>query len=381
VEQQADRQLPARLTRARVATAVATPLLAVVTALVLGAVIILVTGGAPLLAYRGLWEGAFGSARAISDTLVATNPYILGGLAVALAFKGGLFNIGGEGQILVGALCSVWVGYAVPGIPFPLHLLVAMAAGVLGGALWGAIPGVLRAYTGAHEVIVTIMLNYVAIQITSFLLSGPMKDPNPLIAVAQTPKVLESARLPTILPGYRVHWGVVLALACAVGCWWLINKTTIGFRIRTVGANVYAARYAGIDVGRTIVLTMTLSGALAGLAGAIEVLGVNYYHTPGFSVGYGFNSIAVALLGRADPLGVVPAAFLFGALANGATRMQFLSQIPIDIIGLIQGLILIFVSAPSLIRWLWRIRVPAQAPDELAAEEATFSTGWGRAEP
>jgi simple sugar transport system permease protein len=376
--EQANGQLSTRLNVSRIATAVATPLLAVITALILGAVLILLTGGDPLLAYRGLWEGAFGSPRAISDTLVATNPYILGGLAVALAFKGGLFNIGGEGQILVGALTSVWVGYAVPGIPFPFHLVVAMLAGVIGGALWAAIPGVLRASTGAHEVIVTIMLNYVAIQITSFLLSGPMKDPNPLIAVAQTPKVLESARLPVLLTGFRVHWGVVLAVGCAIGCWWLINKTTIGFRIRTVGASVSAARYAGINVGRTIVLTMTLSGALAGLAGAVEVLGVNYYHTPGFSVGYGFNSIAVALLGRGDPIGVIPAALLFGALANGATRMQFLSQIPIDIIGLIQALILIFVSAPSLIRWVWRLRVPA-APDELAGQ-TSFSTGWGRAE-
>jgi general nucleoside transport system permease protein len=158
-----------------------------------------------------------------------------------------------------------------------------------------------------------------------------------------------------------------------------VNKTTIGFRIRTIGANVHAARYAGIDVGRTIVLTMSLSGALAGLAGAIEVLGVNYYHTPGFSVGYGFNSIAVALLGRGDPLGVIPSALLFGALSAGATRMQFLSQIPSDIIALIQGLILIFVSAPALIRWLFRIRVPAPPP-ELAGETG-LSSSWGRAEP
>jgi simple sugar transport system permease protein len=351
----------------------------VITALVLGAVIILLTGGDPVLAYRGLWEGAFGSPRAISDTLVTTNPYILGGLAVAVAFKAGLFNIGGEGQILMGALTSVYVGYAVTWIPGPLHLLAAMLAGILGGAIWGFIPGFLRARTGAHEVIVTIMLNYVAIQITSFLLSGPMKDPNPAIAVAQTPKILPSAHLPLIVTGFRVHWGVPLAVLTAVGCWWLINKTTIGFQIRTVGSNAYAARYAGIDVARTIILTMTLSGALAGLAGAIEVLGVNYYHTPGFSTGYGFNSIAVALLGRGDPLGVIPSALLFGALANGATRMQFLSQIPIDIIGLIQGLILIFVSAPTLIRWLYHLRARPAADDPAA--QTTFSTGWGRAEP
>jgi simple sugar transport system permease protein len=250
----------------------------------------------------------------------------------------------------------------------------------LAGAVWGAIPGILKARTGAHEVIVTIMLNYVAIQMTSFLVSGPMKDPNPLIANAQTPKILQSARLPPLLPDpqYRVHWGFVIALLAAVGVWWLLQKTTLGFEIRTVGANAQAARYAGIAVGRTVALTMTLSGALAGLAGALEVVGLNYYHTAGFSVGYGFDSIAVALLGRADPIGVIPSALLFGGLAAGASRMQFLSQIPIDIIKLIQALVLIFVAAPALIRWLYRVRVPKEV--EAVTGETTFSAGWGKAE-
>ncbi len=376
---QADRQLPAGLDWTRLVLSAATPLLAVVTALVLGAVIIVLTGGDPLLAYRGLWEGALGSPRAVTETLVWATPYILGGLAVALAFKASLFNIGGEGQIAAGALAAVYVGYSVHGVPFPAHTALAIAAGFLGGAGWGAIPGVLRAKTGAHEVIVTIMLNYVAIQLTSYLLSGPMKDPSPLIAVAQTPKILESARLPQIVAGYRLHWGFVIALAATIGTWWLVHRTTIGFEIRTVGANVHAARYAGISVGRTIVLTMALSGGLAGLAGALEVVGVNYYHTPGFSVGYGFDSIAVALLGGGHLLGVIPSALLFGALAAGASRMQFLSQIPIDIIRLIQGMVLIFVAAPVLIRWMFRLRAPARAGDPVAG--TTFSAGWGRAEP
>jgi ABC-type uncharacterized transport system permease subunit len=367
-----------------IAVSVGMPLLAVLTALALGAAMILATGGDPVLAYRGLWEGSLGRPRSISDTLVWATPYILGGLAVAFAFKAGLFNIGVEGQIALGSLASVYVGYAITGIPFPLHLALALVCGCLAGAIWGAIPGVLKAWTGAHEVIVTIMLNYVAIQMTSFLLSGPMKDPSPLVAIAQTPKILESARLPAILPPYRLHWGFVLALLVAIGVWWLVRKSIIGFRVRTVGANVHAARYAGIRVGRTIVLTMTLSGALAGLAGAFEVVGLNYYHTPGFSVGYGFDSIAVALLGRSDPLGVVPAALLFGALGAGASRMQFLSgesgapQIPIDIIRLIQALVLVFVAAPALIRWLYRVPVPEEA--ERPAGEAQFSAGWGRAE-
>ncbi|HEV7666720.1 MAG TPA: ABC transporter permease [Chloroflexota bacterium] len=355
------------------------PLLAVVTALALGAVIILATGGDALRAYQGLWDGSLGKPSSISDTLVWATPYIFGGLAVALAFKAGLFNIGVEGQIALGSLASVYVGYGVQGIPFPFHMLLAVAAGTLAGALWGAIPGFLKARTGAHEVIVTIMLNYVAIQMTSFLVSGPMKDPNPLIANAQTPKILTSARLPALLsdPIYRVHWGFVVAILAALAVWWLLKKSTLGFEIRTVGANPQAARYAGIAVGRTIVIAMALSGALAGLGASLEVVGLNFYHTAGFSVGYGFDSIAVALLGRSDPFGVLPSALLFGALRAGSSRMQFLSQIPIDIINVIQALVLIFVAAPALIRWIYRVKVP---PEAEAVGEVQFSSGWGKAE-
>jgi simple sugar transport system permease protein len=351
-----------------------TPVLAVAVALALGAATIALTGGDPVLAYRGLFEGSVGSAAAISESLVWATPYILAGLAVALAFKAGLFNIGAEGQLGVGALCAVFVGYAVSWLPGPLHLLAALAAGCLGGALWGFIPGILKARTGAHEVIVTIMLNYVAIQVTSWLLAGPMKDPSPFVVIAQTPKVLESARLPVLLEPYRLHAGFLLALAAAVLVWLMLERTTLGFEIRTVGANPHAARYAGISVPRTIVLTLSLSGLLAGLAGAGEVLGLNYYHTPGFSVGYGFDAIAVALLGRSHPLGLIPAALLFGALRSGATRMQFLSQIPIDIISIIQALILIFVAAPEIVRFIFRMRAPAEPTPPLAAHWAESST-------
>src|SRR5689334_12598269 len=271
----------------RVLYSVGVPFLAVVTALVLGGLVIVATGGDVLKAYQGLWEGSLGRPVSISDTLVSTTPYIFGGLAVALAFKGGLFNIGVEGQIGLGALASVYVGYAVKDVPFPFHAILAIVAGVLAGALWGAIPGFLKARTGAHEVIVTIMMNYIAIQMTSFLVGGAMKDPNPLIANAQTPKILQSARLPPLLPDpqYRVHWGFVIAVLAALAVWWLLNKSTLGFEIRTVGANPQAARYAGIAVGKTIVLTMAISGGLAGMAGALEVVAVNFYHTAGFSVG------------------------------------------------------------------------------------------------
>lgn len=351
--------------------------LAVLTALAVGAVLIWATGGDPLLAYRGLWEGSLGRPSSISETLVWATPYILAGLAVGLAFRGGLFNIGAEGQLGVGALAAAWVGFGVTGLGWPLHLLVAAVAGTAAGAAWAGIAGVLKARTGAHEVITTIMLNYVVILGTGYLLSGPLKDPSPFVAVAQTPKVLGSARIPPLLPDLRVHWGLVVALLLAGGCWWLLFRSTVGFAIRTVGLNPSAARYAGISVERTIVLTMALSGGLAGLAGAIEVLGVSYYHSPSFSVGYGFDSIAVALLGKSHPLGVIPAALLFAALRAGSTRMQFVSQIPVDVIFIVQAVVLLLVAADVLVRRLYRIG----PPDGAAQPEAqTVARSWGHQE-
>jgi ABC-type uncharacterized transport system permease subunit len=357
-----------------VVNAVLVPFLAVFTALVVGALVILAAGGDPLAAYIGLFQGAFGSLKALSETTVWATPYIFAGLAVAFAFKGGLFNIGGEGQLAFGAVAAAWVGYALPGVlgfglPAVIHIPLAVGAGMLAGAAWGFVPGWLKARTGAHEVINTIMMNYIALNITSFLLNGPMKDPNPLNVVARTPGIAESARIPPVFPGYRFHWGFILALLVAGLVWWILSKTTLGFEIRTVGANPNAARYAGINVGRIITATMTLSGLLAGLAGAIEVTALNYRHELGFSVGYGFDAIAIALLGKTHPVGVVLAAILFGAMRNGATRMQFLTQIPVDVISVIQALILLFVAADAIIRWLYRLRVPA--------EELILTRGWG----
>jgi simple sugar transport system permease protein len=281
----------------------------------------------------------------------------------------------------VGSLATAFVGYAVTGVPFPFHLILALLAGFVVGGLWGAIPGFLKAYTGAHEVIVTIMLNYVAIDLAGFLLGGPMHDRNPAVAIAQTAPILQSARLPPLLPDpqYRVHWGVVLGVLAAIGVWWLLQKTTLGFEIRTVGANPNAARYAGISVRRTTVIVMTLSGGLGGLAGALDVVGLNYYYANAFTSGYGFDSIAVALLGHSNPFGVLPSALLFGALASGSARMQFLSQIPIDIIQMIQALILMFVAAPAMIRWLYRLRLPREAAGS-ATGDVQIGASWGKAE-
>jgi ABC-type uncharacterized transport system permease subunit len=350
------------------------PLLAIVTAIIIGGIVIAVVGGNPFAAYLGLAQGAFGSAKALSETAVWATPYIFAGLAVALAFKGGLFNIGGEGQLAVGAVVSALIGYALPewlhtSIPWFIHLPLTVGLGVLGGAIWGAIPGALKAYTGGHEVINTIMMNYIALNLTSFLLNGPMRDPNPLNLSAKTPDIAVSARIPPIFPGLRVHWGFVLALLMSVFIWWLLQKTTLGFEIRTVGANPDAAKYAGINVKWNIILTMGISGALAGLAGVIEVTALNYRHELGFSLGYGFDAIAIALLGKNNPYGVVLAAILFGAMRNGGTRMQFLTQIPVDIISVIQALILLFVAADAIIRFIYRIR-----PGE---ERLVLTRGWG----
>ncbi len=350
------------------------PVLAILTAVVIGGIIIAVVGGNPFAAYLGLVQGAFGSANALSETAVWASPYIYAGLAVALAFKGGLFNIGAEGQLALGAVVSALIGYALPGwlhatLPWFIHLPLTVGLGVLGGALWAAIPGALKAYTGGHEVINTIMMNYIALNITSFLLNGPMRDPDPLNLSARTPEIAVSARIPPIFPNLRVHWGFVLALLVAVLIWWLLQKTTVGFEIRMVGTNPDAAKYAGINVKWVIILTMAISGALAGMGGVIEVTALNYRHELGFSIGYGFDAIAIALLGKSNPFGVVAAAILFGAMKNGGTRMQFLTQIPVDIISVIQALILLFVAADAIIRFIYRIR-----PGE---ERLVLTRGWG----
>jgi general nucleoside transport system permease protein len=350
------------------------PLLAILTAIVVGGIIIALVGGNPLAAYWGLVQGSFGSAAALSETAVWATPYIFAGLAVAVAFKGGLFNIGAEGQLAFGAVMAALIGYALPNwlhvnLPIYIHLPLTIALGMLAGAVWAAIPGALKAYTGGHEVINTIMMNYIALNITSFLLNGPMRDPDPLNLSARTPEIAASARIPPIFPDLRIHWGFVLALIVAVIIWWILWKTTLGFEIRTVGANPDAAKYAGINVKRAIIITMALSGALAGLAGVIEVTALNYRHELGFSVGYGFDSIAIALLGKTNPFGVVLAAILFGAMRNGGTRMQFMTQIPVDIISVIQGLILLFVAADAIVRFIYRIRVNE--------ERVVLTRGWG----
>jgi ABC-type uncharacterized transport system permease subunit len=396
-EEKSSRSLLGRLLSS-VADSLLVPLLAVITAIVIGGIVIAAVGGNPFMAYMGLIQGSFGSAKALSETAIWATPYIFAGLAVAVAFKGGLFNIGAEGQLALGAVVSALIGYALPGwlgfdLPAFIHISLAIGLGALAGALWAAIPGFLKAYAGGHEVINTIMMNYIALNITSFLMNGPMKDPSPTNVIARTPEIAASARIPQLFDGVlhwgllpvlpaslqvrllemvdklRVHWGFVLALVMALLIWVLLQKTTFGFEIRMVGSNPDAAKYAGINVKRIIVLTMALSGLLAGMAGTIEVTALNYRHELGFSQGYGFDAIAVALLGKTNPFGVVIAAILFGAMRNGATRMQFLTMIPVDVISIIQALILLFVAADAIIRYIYRIKA--------RGERVTLTRGWG----
>lgn len=491
------------------------PLSAIVLALLIGAVILIVSGVNPLEAYQALIAGAFGETRYLLRTFEKTTPLIFSGLAVAFAFKAGLFNIGAQGQLILGALTSGVLGFMITGMPPLVHISVALIGGALVGALYGAIPGALKTFTGAHEVITTIMLNYIAINITDYLADGPLKDPSPMNIVARTPKIAESAVIPTpefeltvgllitlgvlillsilfftilkkitlnikskvllflirfflvlglgigfgilfravapefyhrlpnlefyggtliavavavlsailffalpkkpllnikakwvepviklglaVLIGFLSTWvvsainysfyakrinllpyttipmplGFVIAIFIAVVVWFILMKTSLGFEIRTIGLNQHAAKYAGMKVSWMIILAMVISGALAGLGGAVETQGVVLRFQPGFNTGLGFDGITVALLGRNHPLGVLPAAFLVGAMQAGSNVMQFEAGVPAEIIDVIQALILFFVAADMIVRWIIRAKT---TPGEIKTK---LTSGWG----
>ncbi len=347
------------------------PVLAVVTALAIGAIVIWATKASVVKAYRGLIEGALLGVTNFTETLVIATPYTLAGLAVALASRCGLFNIGAEGQFYMGALFAVYVGFSVKGLPAGVHLPLAVLAGALGGAVWGAIPGILKAKLGVHEVTNAIMLNYIAVKVVDYVVKNPFRDRTSTIP--RTPYILPTATLPRLLTDHRVHAGLLIAIAAVFVVYWLLWKTTVGFEIRTVGANPDAAHYAGISVTRNFVLAMVLSGALAGLAGTGEVLGTNRTLPAAFISGYGFDSIAIALIAKNHPLGIFPAAFLWAALRNGAGLMQVRAGISIDLINIVQGLVIIFIAADEIIRGLYRIK---RSKDQI--RDIVFTRGWGR---
>lgn len=425
----------------------ALPLLAIFTALVLGALTIWITSGKPetvLTAYSGLIDGSLLTPRGLSETFVAAIPYVFASLAVALGFQAGLFNIGVEGQFTVGAISAVFVGTLSHDWPALIHLPLTLLGAMIGGGLWGAIPGILKARFGAHEVINTIMMNYVAFRLVEFLVSDKTKMRDPVSSAVQTSAVSRQAELWSLwdVPGRlhdplnaalaglalalagmalarwlagrrragkaaaftlgglavgflagavglplltqvwwpfadnkdRLHIGVFIAPAAALVVWWLLYKTTIGFEFRTVGRNPDAARYAGVHRERIIVLAMTLSGALAGLAGATEVLGVSACRCLPlfFSSGYGFDSIAIALVARTHPIGILFAALLFGAMRNGADLMELRSGVSKYVISLIQAFVLLFVAAPLITRAIFRIK-SVRRPEE----EVPLTRGWG----
>lgn len=365
----------------------------------------------------------------LEDLIVRAIPFIIAGLAVALGFKAGLFNIGAEGQLYMGSILAVWVGFSpiFAGLPLFIHVPLMLVVGVLGGAMWGAVPGALKAYTGAHEVIVTIMLNYVAIRFVDWIIksTNPVILADPTASTPRTPFINPSAVLPRfndinpilfIVAGVVVAlvglwlvrqriqgdiraairpvvWGIVTALGGLFLAWvgargrlhlgfvvmlfavwftdWFLNRTTLGFELRTVGTNPNAARYSGMSVRRNLIFAMALSGALAGLAGTIEISGVQFNMKPDFFSGLGFDAIAVALLARSNPRNMIYAGFLWGALLAGAGLMQVRADISIDLVRIIQALIIMFIAADAIIRYLWRV------PKASESTATTFSKGWG----
>jgi simple sugar transport system permease protein len=319
-------------------------------------------------AYTALFQGAvynfrrpgfIAGIKPLTETLTFATPLIAAGLGVGLAFRVGLFNIGGRGQMLIAAACAGWVSWSFE-LPYGLHLILAVAAGIIGGALWGGIVGLLKARTGAHEVIVTIMLNFVALYLISFMLktAGLLQAPgsnNP-----KTPAALPTAVFPDLFgPQFNLHWGFIFVIAATIYVWYLLNRSNLGFQFRAVGENPNAARVAGISVNKMYVYAMLFSGGLVGLAGAAQVLGtVTSGFGSGIDAGIGFDAITVALLGRSKPWGIFFAGILFGAFKAGGFAMQASEGIPIDIVVVIQSLIVLFIAAPPLVRAVFRLPKP-----------------------
>lgn len=335
------------------------PVLATLAALAVGAVMLFVLGANPLQAYGALWDGAFGSTNAFAETLVKATPLLLVALGICISFRGDVINIGGEGQMIVGAILATWVGLTFTGLPGWLVITLAMLAGFAGGGIWGGIPGFLKAYFNVNEILSTVMMNAIAVQLMNFLLRGPMIDPAQAQLASQIPqtaRLLEAFRLPRWVPT-RLHLGALIAVVLAVLVYVLLWRTTLGYRIRAVGQNPHASRYAGINVKQHVVLALLLSGAFAGLAGTVQVYGVNFRmitdgSASGFTGSAGFNGIVAALFGQLHPIWSIPASILFGALLVGANSMQRAVQVPSALVIALNGLVVVFVVSSEI----WRRR-------------------------
>jgi simple sugar transport system permease protein len=333
------------------------PAFATLAALLVGAVMLLFLRANPIEAYTALWDGAFGSPNAFAETLVKATPLLLVALGICISFRGDVINIGGEGQMIIGAILATWVGLTFTDLPGWLVITLAMLAGFLGGAVWGGIPGFLKAYFSVNEILSTVMMNAIAVQLMNFLLRGPMIDPSQAelaSKIPQTARLLDIFRLPRLAPT-RLHLGALIAVLLAILVYILLWRTTLGYRIRAVGQNPQASRYAGIKVPRYVVLALLLSGAFAGLAGAVQVYGVNYRmitdgSASGFTGGAGFNGIVAALFGQLHPIWTIPASVLFGALLVGANSMQRAVQVPSALVTALNGLVVVFVVSSEIIR-------------------------------
>lgn len=314
-------------------------------------------------AYVALFQGAIFNPRAsdfqgmifpLTETLAVSTPLILAGLGVALAFRAGLFNIGAQGQIIIGATMAAWVGFTLD-LPWGIHLLLVIVAGIIGGGIWAGIAGLLKARTGAHEVILTIMLNYIAVYLLGYLLTTEAFQ-RPGSSNPVSPRLDDTALFPRLFGDeFRLHWGFILAIGATLLVWWLLHRSTIGFEFRAVGANPYASKTAGISVAKGYTLVMVIAGALSGLAGVAQVSGTEGYLTEGVAASFGFDAITVALLGRSTPWGTFFAGLLFGAFRAGGVTMQTLTGTPIDIVLVVQSLIVLFIAAPPLVRAIFRI--------------------------
>jgi len=349
------------------------PVIATLAALAVGAVMLFVLGANPLEAYGALWDGAFGSTNAFAETLVKATPLLLVALGICISFRGDVINIGGEGQMIVGAILATWVGLTFTGLPGWLVITLAMLGGFVGGGIWGGIPGFLKAYFNVNEILSTVMMNAIAVQLMNFLLRGPMIDPSQAqlaSKIPQTARLLEAFRLPRWAPT-RLHLGALIAVVLAVLVYILLWRTTLGYRIRAVGQNPNASRYAGINVKLYVVLALLLSGAFSGLAGATQVYGVNYRmitdgSASGFTGSAGFNGIVAALFGQLHPIWSIPASVLFGALLVGANSMQRVVQVPSALVTALNGLVVVFVVSSEIWRRRRQRRRLAAAKEEEA---------------
>jgi simple sugar transport system permease protein len=357
------------------------PLGAILLALVVGAIVIiasspLVTGHLDLLlpvtTYLAILQGSLGSVNGLVDTFVDATPLILVGLGIGFCFKAGMFNIGGQGQVFIGAVTAAAIGAAMADQPPLVAGSLALLGGSAAGAAYGFIPGFLKAFTGAHEVVTTIMLNYVAFQIVAYLIQGPLRAPG--ASFARSPDV-GNATLPVIINGgggHPGHLGILLPLLLVPLVWWVLYRSTLGFEVRTVGANPDASRYAGMRPRRLVVLALTVAGLLSGLAGSIEILGVTGYMPASYSTNVGFDAITVALLGRANPVGILFAGLLLGAMRAGAPLMQVQANVPVQMIDFLQGVILFFLTAHLIVRRVFRLRAAAVGVDELQTVTRTY---------